>query len=298
MRILIVEDDADDADLLQAYLADAGHGGAEALRARTLAEALGLLRARDVQLTLLDLDLPVSRGLHTLERVCAAAAGPVVVVSGNSHPALVEEALKRRAYDVIPKQELDAATLGRTLRLASLQQETGRVLRATEERFRALLENASEALVLLDAAGRIGYASESMRRVLGFESDEVVGRVSLEFVDPGDRGEVYAAFLRLHAAPGSKETLRVRYRHKDGSLRIMESSAARSSAIFAISPPWWSSRSASAPPSSTPRWVSRTPTTRAGCCWPTTACARCSAIRSRSWWGAGSATFPTPMIAR
>ena len=112
------------------------------------------------------------------------------------------EVLKRRAYDVIPKQELDAATLRRILRLASLQQETGRALRATEGRFHALLENSAEAVALLDAGGRIEYASASMRRVLGFESHEVAGRLSLEFVHPQDRSAVQAAFLRLQTAPG------------------------------------------------------------------------------------------------
>jgi PAS domain-containing protein len=140
-----------------------------------------------------------SLGFKTLERMRAAAAGPIIVIYGNGHPSLVDEVLKRRAYDVIPKQELNAATLRRILRLASLQQETGRALRATEGRFRALLENSAEAVALLDAGGRIEYASASMRRVLGFESHEVTGRISLEFVHAEDRGAVHAA-RRLHAA--------------------------------------------------------------------------------------------------
>ena len=225
LRILLVEDDADDAALMHAYLAEAASEGAEVLHARNLRDALRVLRSQVIHLTLLDLDLPDSLGFQTLERMRAAAAGPIIVVSGNGHPSLVDEVLKRRAYDVIPKQELDAATLRRILRLASLQQETGRALRATEGRFRALLENSAEAVALLDAAGRIEYASASMRRVLGYESHEVTGRISLEFVHPEDRGAVHAAFRRLHAAPGARETLRVRYPHKDGSLRLLESTA-------------------------------------------------------------------------
>jgi diguanylate cyclase (GGDEF)-like protein/PAS domain S-box-containing protein len=226
LRILLVEDDADDAALMHAYLAEAASEGAEILHARSLGDALGVLRSQLVHLTLLDLDLPDSLGFQTLERMRAAAAGPIIVVSGNGHPSLVDEVLKRRAYDVIPKQELDAPTLRRILRLAALQQETGRALRATEGRFRALLENSAEAVALLDGAGRIEYASASMRRVLGFDSREVVGRLSLEFVHAEDRGTVHAAFRRLLAAgPGARETLRVRFRHKDGNVRVLESTA-------------------------------------------------------------------------
>jgi diguanylate cyclase (GGDEF)-like protein/PAS domain S-box-containing protein len=223
--ILLVEDDADDAELMHAYLDEVVSDGAEILHARSLGDALRALQSQEVHLTLLDLDLPDSTGFQTLERMRALAAGPIVVVSGNGHPSLVEEVLKRRAYDVIPKQELDAATLRRILRLARLQHETGRALRATEGRFRALLENSAEAVALLDAAGRIEYASASMRRVLGYESREVTGRVSLEFVHPEDRGAVRAAFQRLQAALGTSETLRVRFTHKDGSLRLLESTA-------------------------------------------------------------------------
>ncbi|HEU4645775.1 MAG TPA: response regulator, partial [Burkholderiales bacterium] len=103
LRILMVEDDPNDAELIQAYLADARHAGAEVLHARTLSEGLALMQSHEVHLTLLDLDLPDSHGFHTLERMRAAAVGPVIVISGNGHPSLVDEVLKRRAYDVIPK---------------------------------------------------------------------------------------------------------------------------------------------------------------------------------------------------
>jgi len=226
LRVLLVEDDANDAELMRAYLAEASGDGAEVLHVRSLGEGLRLLQSHEVHLTLLDLDLPDSTGFHTLERMRAAAAGPVIVVSGNGHPSLVEEVLKRRAYDVIPKHELDAAMLRRILRLARLHYEAGQTLRSTEGRFRALIENSNEALVLLDTDGRVEYASASMRRVLGYESHEAIGRHGLSFVHPEDRAAVQEVFLQLIANPGASYTQRVRFLHKDGSPRLMESSLA------------------------------------------------------------------------
>jgi diguanylate cyclase (GGDEF)-like protein/PAS domain S-box-containing protein len=158
LRILMVEDDANDAELLHAYLAEAVRDGAEVLHARTLADGLRLLQSHEVQLTLLDLDLPDSTGFNTLESMRAAAAGPVIVISANGHPSLVEEVLKRSAYDVIRKHELDAATLRRVLRLAAQHYEAGRqqpldearrksaeqALRDSEARFRSLIELSSD----------------------------------------------------------------------------------------------------------------------------------------------------------
>jgi diguanylate cyclase (GGDEF)-like protein/PAS domain S-box-containing protein len=226
LRVLMVEDDPNDAELLKAHLAAIRPGGAQVLHARSLAEGLMLLQSQDVQITLLDLDLPDSQGLHTLERVRAAASGPVIVVSGNGHPSLVDEALKRRAYDVIPKDQLDAATLQRVLRLATLHREAGGERGASEGRYRALLESSSEALVLLDAKGRIQYASAAMRRVLGYNSAEILGRTGLSFVRPEDRVGVQKAFAGLSAEPGAFVTLRVGFQHRDGGLRVLESSLA------------------------------------------------------------------------
>ena len=77
-------------------------------------------------LTVLDLDLPDSSGFETLERLSAAARTPVIVVTGNPHPALAAEALKRRAYEVLRKNELDARSLMRIVRLAHLQNQAPR----------------------------------------------------------------------------------------------------------------------------------------------------------------------------
>lgn len=118
IRILIVEDDANDAELARACLDEATRAGAEIVHAASLADGLRALEAAEVHLTLLDLDLPDSSGFETLEKIRAAARGPVIVVTGNPHPALFAEALKRHAYEVLRKSELDARTLMRTVREA------------------------------------------------------------------------------------------------------------------------------------------------------------------------------------
>ncbi len=122
LLILHVEDNANDAELVRACLDDAARDGAEIVRAHSLAEGLQALLERDFDLTLLDLDLPDSRGFETLEKLRAAAQGPVIVLTGNPHPLLVSESLKRRAYEVLHKSNLDAWALMRIVRRASLHQ--------------------------------------------------------------------------------------------------------------------------------------------------------------------------------
>jgi DNA-binding NtrC family response regulator len=128
LRILLVEDDPNDAELVQACLAEAARSGAEIVHAASLAEGLRALEAETFHVTVLDLDLPDSSGFDTLDTLGAAARSPIIVVTGNPHPELVPEALKRRAYEVLKKSELDARSLMRIVRRASLQSRTERSL--------------------------------------------------------------------------------------------------------------------------------------------------------------------------
>jgi len=76
LRVLLVEDSATDAMVIGGHLRRAAAGRAEVLHAETLARALELARSNDIHLTLLDLNLPDSRGLATLERMRGASRGP------------------------------------------------------------------------------------------------------------------------------------------------------------------------------------------------------------------------------
>ena len=126
LRILLVEDDPNDAELVQACLAEAARSGAELIHVGTLAEGLRALQIHSFDVAVIDLDLPDSFGFDTLDQFSAAARVPIIVVTGNPHPALVPEALKRRAYEVVRKSELDAVALMRIVRRASLRDQPER----------------------------------------------------------------------------------------------------------------------------------------------------------------------------
>ncbi len=117
-RILLVEDDPNDAELVQACLDEASADGAEIVHAASLAAGLRALQVGAMDIVVLDLDLPDSSGFDTLDTLAAASSVPVIVVTGNPHPALASEAFKRHAYQVLKKSELDARSLMRVVRLA------------------------------------------------------------------------------------------------------------------------------------------------------------------------------------
>lgn len=95
-------------------------------------------------------------------------------------------------------------------------------LRASEARFRALIENSLDVTTVLEADGTIRYASPSSQRVLGYEPSQLVGRNAFELVHTDDTPEVAEIFRRSMQVAGTTQTTTYRALHEDGSWRLME----------------------------------------------------------------------------
>lgn len=95
-------------------------------------------------------------------------------------------------------------------------------LRAREERFRALIENSSDVIIILDGNGIISEESPSIKRLLGSEPGALIGRQMLEFIHPEDVPRAAEAFSSLVASPGNSVSVELRIRHRDGSWRAVE----------------------------------------------------------------------------
>ena len=94
-------------------------------------------------------------------------------------------------------------------------------LLASEERFRALVEKSSDGIFLFDAGGRIAYATPSVRAMLGRRPEDMVGRRFASFLHPDDVAAADAAFATADATGGQPVPRRLRYRHADGSYRVL-----------------------------------------------------------------------------
>ncbi len=89
-------------------------------------------------------------------------------------------------------------------------------LRASEQRFRALVERGSDVITILDGASTIRYESPPIERVLGYRPDEVLGSPVSDFVHPDDVGRVRSTILDA-VASGRSTVLECRCLRKDGS---------------------------------------------------------------------------------
>jgi PAS domain S-box-containing protein len=119
----------------------------------------------------------------------------------------------RRAYE-----ELDLRVQERTAELT----EANLTLRESEERFRALVQNASDITTLIDAEGVIRYVSPSVERVLGYRPEEMVGNSAFDYLYPDDLEKAHGILAEVLSEPGRHPPVELWVPHKDGSWRYLE----------------------------------------------------------------------------
>lgn len=96
-------------------------------------------------------------------------------------------------------------------------------LQQSEERFRRLIENASDVLSILDAdAGDILYESPSAARVLGYPPEEMIGQNVFAFVHPDDLAHIRQVFGSLLERPRLPLKAEARFRRREGSWAYLE----------------------------------------------------------------------------
>ena len=224
VRVLLVEDNPGDARLVEILLSEVDQSPSfEVEHAGRIAEALERLNQLDFDVVLLDLSLPDSSGLETVDRMRAAVSqAPVVVLSGQADEGIALQALQSGAQDYLIKGQGDGNLIARSIRYAIERQRAEEALRQNEERFRSLVQNASDIVTILDVDGTIRYDSPAIQRVLGYEHGERVEKPASEYVHPDDVERVTESFARTLEQPGVRPPLEFRIRHKDGSWRYVE----------------------------------------------------------------------------
>ncbi len=134
-------------------------GRFEVTHVESMAEAVRRLQNGDFDAVLLDLSLPDSRGLATVEQATALGARlPIIVLTGLNDEALATEAVRKGAQDFLLKdQRLDGPTLARTIRYAIERKRLETDLMTLNDTLeRRVAERSEEARRLSHAAARAG----------------------------------------------------------------------------------------------------------------------------------------------
>jgi PAS domain S-box-containing protein len=148
-------------------------------------------------------------------------SGCLVLIANYMHAAIIESLRLRLAnLDLVHNLSVakeQAEEVSRQLAASNV------ALSISEERFRSLIEHASDVTTILNADGTIRYTSPSIQRVLGYAPETLVGQVFSTLLHPADKGKMKATLSSLMQEPGGTRAIESRWRAQEGSWRIIES---------------------------------------------------------------------------
>ncbi len=220
LRVLVIEDSDDDAELLLRLLRREGFAVAPR-RVRTEAELEGALGGSNWDLVIADHSLPRLGSARALSIVRARDADlPFLVVSGTIREQDAVELLKAGASDYLLKDRLTrlGPAVRRELAEARLRREHREAQREVERaqaRYRSLIDNAVVGVLRAGASGRFTFANRALASMLGYASPEDLLRA-----DPArdvfrDRGDLERL---LGIGPeGTIEAMEMDWRRRDGA---------------------------------------------------------------------------------
>lgn len=227
-RVLVVDDDQGVLRMLQALF---DNEGLLCTAAESGAQALACMQDRDFDVVITDLRMPDLDGLELLERIRAESDTDVMIMTGHSEDVTFEEIIEKGALDFVHKPIQPRELLLRLKRILKERRHreerrwmeeqlvaTNRLIKKSEERYRALFDNSPVATVVVDHEARIISFNQAR--------DNTGGRTP----KPGDvmyrdfAGEheidMYAELLDCIRMGISKEFPQQKYREKYLNIRM------------------------------------------------------------------------------
>jgi len=104
------------------------------------------------------------------------------------------------------------------------QKEVREALNDSEEKFRALIENASDIIRILDREGRIIFDTGASERLLGYPPGFTIGKSPMEFIHPDDLEMVKRELSEVYNSTNTGIPTEFRLKRADGSYTYVESS--------------------------------------------------------------------------
>ncbi|MCL4243642.1 MAG: diguanylate cyclase [Candidatus Dadabacteria bacterium] len=223
IRILLIEDNLDYAQLIKRILTKKSPDAMNVEHHDTFAGGFDRAQRGEIDLILLDLDLPDSGNIDTLQAIKGTTEVPIIVLTGTDDEKLALRAVQMGAQDYLMKGQVDARLLVRSIRYAIERKRADDTLKSTEERFKLMIQNVLDLITILDVDGTMKYVSPSHHRILGYEDEELLGRRVFDFVHPEDFPRVFDVFTEGLQNANRLYSAEFRVRHKEGYWLIIES---------------------------------------------------------------------------
>ncbi|WP_058365685.1 receiver/sensor box histidine kinase [Haloparvum sedimenti] len=224
IRVLAVDDDGAFAGLT----ADSLEQESDRLVVETATDpdaALDRLRDGPIDCVVSDYDMPGRDGIELLEAARETNPRlPFVLFTSDGSEAVAAEAIRRGATDYLRKEAgaSQYTVLANRIENAVTRYRAEREAEETHLRYRRLIEESTDVIVIVDRDGAFRYLSPTAERVLGYEAEELVGENAFEYVHEGDRDRTMETFYAMVGDPDRRPSAEFRFRSGDGTWTWLE----------------------------------------------------------------------------
>ncbi|MBN66217.1 MAG: hypothetical protein CMM94_01435 [Rickettsiales bacterium] len=176
LHFLIVEDNQFDAEILQDKV-EKVFPGSRFQSVTLLGDALELLTDGNFDFIMVDLNLPDSKGLETLESIIAKTKNktPTIVYSGYEDPKLALDSVRLGAQDYLLKDRGDEFTLKRIIEYSIERKRFEQQIYRNEQMLRTFIKHAPAGMVVFDKLGDVMMASDRWVKQHGLSDRKVIG---------------------------------------------------------------------------------------------------------------------------
>ncbi len=219
IRVLHVDDAPDFTELAATFLERED----ERLQVRTApsaADGLDILATHEVDCLVSDYDMPHTNGIEFLRAVREDFPNlPFILYTGKGSEEVASDAISNGVTDYLQKQSGTDhyKLLANRIANAVEQVRAEQSLEKTRRYYQTLIEEATDAILVVDPDATISFATPSAESILGRTPEDLVGTSGFEPVHPDDQDRVVEAFAGLVDHPGESRTVEFRYEQPDGS---------------------------------------------------------------------------------
>lgn len=219
ITVLLVEDEAGEAEIIQAALQAEGKASFHIVWVTSIAAAVRCFKKQSFDLVLLDLTLPDGTGLEVFYRIVQRAPNAVLIIlSSVEDESVARQAVERGAYDYLIKSPLENVLwVARILNSVRESKSPKDELWISDANFRAVSEASPLGIFVSDADGACVYSNAVYQKISGLTPEQALGTHWSAVVHPDDVQWVLAEWSAavLTHAPFRAE---LRFLRPDGSL--------------------------------------------------------------------------------
>ncbi len=206
-KILIADDESTTRLILTRFVEKLGF---EAVCASNGDEALALAYQHNIDLALLDADMPVKDGFECSKALYKQHGNmlPILMVTALNDEASIDKAFSSGAIDFITKPINWAVLRNRVQHLLQVRRDR-QALKLAEDRKSALIDNAIDCIISITPRGRVLDFNPAAEIFFGYSKAEAMAKLTIEKLLPHYTQLVYRTLIDKHLSEEKKS-----YRHE------------------------------------------------------------------------------------